>query len=95
MSGGRRGQKGRRDIERTVLNKHNVAGNTNATGNRIIAFIALMLGAITKENTGRGLSREFGVLTRGKKYIAQAAKNTKVVITRRATKQTLARTAIL
>ena len=95
MSGGQRGRRGRRDIERTVLNKRDVAGNTNATGNRIIASIALVLRAITKENTGCGLSREFGALTRRKKDITQATKNTMVVITWRVTKQTLTRTATL
>ena len=64
-------------------------------GSRIITSIALVLRAITKEDIGRGLNREFGALTRGKKCVAQATKNMKVVITRRATKQTLNRTVTL
>ena len=68
-----------------VLNERDITRNTNAVGDEIITSITLVLRVITKEDTGRGLSREFSALTRGNIYIAHASKNTKVVITWRAT----------
>ena len=56
------------------------------TGDGIITPITLVLGAITKKDTGSGLSKEFSALTRGENYIAQTTENVKVVITWRATK---------
>ena len=69
-------KRGGRDKEGTILDKGDIARDTEATRNRIVTPIALVLMTIAKENTGNGLSRELSPLTGRKKDIAQAAKHT-------------------
>ena len=63
------------------LVKSDITRYTKTSSNRFVVAIALMLGAVAKEDARDGLSREFGTLTRFYKHVASTAKDTKMSVT--------------
>ena len=82
-------------IEGGGLIKRDITRDANATSNRVITTITLMLEAITKEHTRDRLSCEFCLLPRGEQNKTATAKHTKMIIARRGAMKTLTRAAIM
>jgi hypothetical protein len=90
-----RGRGGRTHKERMRLVKSHIPGNTHPASHRIPTKIILMLITIAEKNTLNRLSEEFGAFTRGKENVANATKQTKHKVVRRAIKEALKRNRTL
>ena len=69
--------------------------DANATSNRIIATITLMLEAITQKHTRDRLGCEFCSLPRGEQNKTATAKHTKMIVAGRGAMKTLTRATIV